>query len=41
LMDGQMGGLDIFDGWTDEWIDRFDGWSDGWTDNRTSRWMDR
>ena len=32
-----MGGLDIFDGWTDEWIDRFDGWSDGWTDNRTSR----
>ena len=32
-MNGQMGGLDIFDGWTDEWIDRFDGWSD----NRTSR----
>ena len=29
-MDGQMGGLDIFDGWTDEWIDRFDGWTDGW-----------
>ena len=25
LMDGQMGGLDRFDGWTDGWIDLMDG----------------